>query len=80
MKGNPMLAQWERDILDAIGRSVASVVFTLADGSTVEFDDVRVDSIGPSAENPGVVGVEFENDIDRIVHVPFVRYWEIEYR
>jgi hypothetical protein len=80
MKGNPMLAQWERDILDAIGRSVASVVFTLADGSTVEFDDVLVDSIGPSAENRGVIGVEFENDIDRIVHVPFVRYWEIEYR
>jgi hypothetical protein len=79
MKGNPMLAQWERDILANL-HSVASVVFTLADGSTVEFDDVLVDSIGPSAENRGVIGVEFENDIDRIVHVPFVRYWEIEYR
>lgn len=59
--------------------SSASVVFIRTDGRTLRFDGVRVDSIGPSAENPGVIGVEFENDGDRLVHVPFVQSWEIEY-
>lgn len=58
---------------------MAVVTFHLTNGMTVEFEDVNPDSIGPSAESPGVIGVEFENDPDRIVHVPFVLYWEIEW-
>ena len=61
------------------GPFVAIAIMHLADGTTIQFEDVRVDSIGPSAENKGVVGIEFE-DSERLVHVPFVRYWEIEYR
>lgn len=60
--------------------TVAVATFHLNDGETIVFEDVRVDSIGPSAENPGVVGVEFEDDSARIVHIPFVRYWEIDYQ
>lgn len=55
----------------------ATAIFYLADGSTLSFDCVNVDAIGPSAETKGVIGVEFENDIDKIIHIPFVRYWEI---
>jgi len=58
---------------------VATVTFTRTDDTQIVFTHVRVDSIGPSAENPGVVGVEFENDSDRIVHIPFVKFWEISY-
>jgi len=72
------LASWERELLYGPD-PVATVTFTRTDGKTVVFDNVRVDSIGPSAENPGVIGVEFEDDHDRIVHVPFVAYWTIEY-
>jgi hypothetical protein len=56
----------------------AVVHFKRTDGKTVSFTGVRVDSIGPSAENPGVVGVEFV-DTDRLVHLPFIESWEIEY-
>lgn len=55
----------------------ATAVFHLENGSTLTFDNVNVDSIGPSAESRGVIGVEFEDNSDRIVHIPFVRYWEI---
>lgn len=58
---------------------VAVVTFHLSNGMTVEFEDVNPDSIGPSAETPGVIGVEFETNPDRVVHVPFVLYWEIEW-
>ena len=54
------------------------VVFTRIDGRTVSFENVRVDSIGPSAEAPGVIGVEFFNSLD-VVHVPFVESWVINY-
>jgi hypothetical protein len=60
--------------------TTATVTFTRTDGHTVTFENVRVDTIGPSAENPGVIGVEFEDDdYDRLVHVPFVESWTIEY-
>jgi hypothetical protein len=55
------------------------VTFHLSDGKEITFERVRVDSIGPSAENAGVIGVEYYNK-DDIVHVPFVRYWTIGYR
>lgn len=64
---------------DFLPDASATVDFTLVDGSTITFYNVNADSIGPSAEHPGVIGVEFENDADRVVHVPFVRYWEISY-
>lgn len=70
------LAEWEKELLRG---DVATVTFTRTDGKTLSFDHVNVDSIGPSAENPGVVGVEFENDSMRVVHVPFVQSWEITY-
>lgn len=54
------------------------VLFTRTDGRTVFIENVRVDSIGPRAEAPGVIGVEFF-DRDDIVHVPFVQYWVINY-
>lgn len=72
--------------LDALRRKLHShvegegdVIFTRLDGKTVRIDNVRVDSISPIAENNGVIGVEFF-DSDRVVHVPFVSHWEIEYR
>ena len=71
------LAEWEREIMDEF---MSSVTFTRTDGRTVTLDGVRVDSIGPSAENPGVVGVEFSDDPDRIVHLPFIESWEVSYR
>lgn len=69
------LAPWELDLLNACR---ANVVFTLDDGNTLTIENVRVDSVGPSAENKGVIGVEFHGS-DRLVHVPFVRSWEFTY-
>lgn len=57
----------------------ATVTFTRTDDTTVSFENVRPDSIGPRCEAPGVIGVEFEDDYDRVVHVPFVKYWVITY-
>lgn len=54
------------------------VTFTRTDGQVVVIDNVRVDSIGPSAEARGVIGVEFY-DKDEVVHVPFVKFWTISY-
>lgn len=59
---------------------IATAVFTRTDGETVTLDHVNIDSIGPSAERPGVIGVEFTNDADRVVHLPFIASWEISYR
>lgn len=67
------LADWERELL-----GTGTVVFTRTDGREVRIENARVDSIGPSAENPGVIGVEFF-DSDSVVHVPFVESWIIEY-
>lgn len=58
---------------------VATARFTLSNGDTVSFEGVRPDSIGPSGEAPGVVGVEFESS-DRVVHIPWVVWWEVSYR
>ena len=55
------------------------VVITLTDNSTIEFEGVDFDTISPSGANRGVIAMEFV-DSDRIVHVPFVKYWEIQYR
>ena len=66
-------------MLDYMEHTTAVATFHLQDGSELVFTGVRVDSIGPSADNPGVVGVEFEEDADKVVHIPFVRYWEISY-
>lgn len=60
-------------------RVIPTAVFHLESGKTVEFTDVNIDSIGPSGANPGCVSVEFEDDTDRIVHIPFVVWWEITY-
>lgn len=71
---------WQR-LADALGVSlIAIVTFTRTDGKKVVLENVNVDSIGPSAANPGVVAVEFEDDLDRIVHLPFIESWEIDYR
>lgn len=59
---------------------VAVAHFRRIDGRIVTLEAVRVDSIGPSAENPGVIGVEYDDDADRITHLPFIESWEIEYR
>jgi len=61
------------------GRTIATAIFTRLDGKRFTLTDVNVDSIGPSAENSGVVGVEFMDDTMRIVHLPFIQSWEIEY-
>lgn len=58
----------------------AIATFRRTDGHIVTLENVNVDSIGPSAANPGVVAVEFEDDADRIVHLPFIESWEIEYK
>ena len=54
------------------------VTFTRIDGRTVTIKNVRVDSIGPGADNFGVVAVEFFGN-DDVVHVPFVESWTINY-
>ena len=61
------------------GRPVATAIFTRTDGMQFALSDVREDSIGPSAEARGVVGVEFANDADKIVHLPFIHSWQIEW-
>lgn len=70
------LAEWERELL---GQVIADVTFTRTDGRKVTIEDVRVDSIGPGAENTGVIGVEFYGN-DRVVHLPFIESWEVNYR
>lgn len=78
--GHPYgLASWERELLEGDAPR-PFVTFFLKDGSEISFEGVNVDSIGPSAESPGVIGVEFVDNPDRIVHIPFVQWWEITYR
>lgn len=78
---DPDLAPWEAELLSNGTHTVGEgdVVFTLNDGSTLTVINARVDSVGPSAEHPGVVGVEFRTS-DAVLHVPFVRYWTFNYR
>lgn len=59
---------------------VAVAHFRRIDGRIVTLESVNVDSIGPSAANPGVVAVEYTDDLDRITHLPFIESWEVEYR
>lgn len=54
--------------------------FRRTDGRIITLESVNVDSIGPSAANPGVVSVEYTDDPDRCTHLPFIESWEIEYR
>lgn len=74
------LAPWERELLTGSKymEGEGKVTFTRTDGRTVEIDNVRVDSISTGAENTGIVGVEFFGN-DRVVHVPFVQFWEVSY-
>lgn len=58
---------------------VAVAHFRRLDGRIVTLEAVNADSIGPSAANPGVVAVEYADDPDRIMHLPFIESWEIEY-
>lgn len=59
---------------------VAVAYFRRTDGRVVTLENVNVDSIGPAAANPGVIAVEYTDDLDRITHLPFIESWEIEYR
>lgn len=71
---------WQR-LADALGVTLTAVVtFTRTDGKKVVLENVNVDSIGLAAANPGVVAVEFTDNLDRVVHLPFIESWEIEYR
>lgn len=54
------------------------VTFTRTDGLKVTIENVRVDSVGPSAESKGVIGVEYFGS-DKVTHVPFVESWEFTY-
>lgn len=57
---------------------VGKATFTRTDGKTVVVDNVLFDTIGPVATNAGVVSMDVDNS-DRIVHVPFVESWVIDY-
>ena len=74
------LSWWEKNLLNDIPLNNAVATFTRTDGRTVVLHNVNPDSIGPSAANPGVVAVEFEDVLDRVVHLPFIESWEIDYR
>jgi hypothetical protein len=67
------LDAWERELLGLTG---STVIFTTTDGRTVSFDNVIVDSVGNGAMEHGVVGLEFADGSDRVIHVPFVSHWE----
>lgn len=58
----------------------ARAVFLRTDGKTVVVENVNPDSIGPSGANPGVVAVEYADGTDRVVHLPFIELWTVEYR
>lgn len=64
---------------DSHDEGEGDVTFTRTDGTSFTVTNVRVESIGPSAEARGVIGVEFFGS-DRLIHVPFVQSWEITYR
>jgi hypothetical protein len=63
---------------DAHRKGEGNVTFTRTDGAKVTLKNVRVDSISPSAEARGVIGVEYFDNSD-VVHVPFVESWVIDY-
>lgn len=76
------LAPWERELLrgpQGHREGEGDAIFTRTDGQTIKIENVRVDSVGPNASNPGVVSVEFL-DTDKVVHLPFIQSWEITYR
>ncbi len=76
------LQPWERELLNGTAaqrEGEGDVTFIRTDGREVTIRDVRVESVGPSAEVPGVIGVEFF-DNDNVVHVPFVESWTFSYR
>lgn len=62
-----------------LGRTVATAIFTRTDGAQFALSDVRVESISPSGANRGCIAVEFENDSDKVIHLPFIHSWQIEY-
>lgn len=64
---------------NALSDPVAIATFYLNDGSCIQFENVREESISNGAANKNVIAVEFM-DSDRVVHIPFVRYWEIDWR
>lgn len=72
------LARLRRAINDTPITAVAH--FRRTDGRIVTLEDVRPDSIGPSAANPGCIAVEYNDDLDRVTHLPFIESWEIDYR
>lgn len=75
------LAPWERELMGkpAHREGEGDVIFTRTDGQVVRIERVRVDSIGPNASNPGVVSVEFP-DSSKVIHLPFIQSWEVEYQ
>ena len=79
----PALAPWERALLghDRHPEGYGEVTFYRFDGKTVTVDNVRVDSIGPDSDTANREGVcaDLLND-ERILHVPSVSHWTIEYR
>ena len=78
---NPEFADWEIELYEIAPHSEGegNAVFVLNDGSKIMVHNVNVDSISPVAVNSNVIAVEFFKH-DAVVHIPFVRYWTIEYR
>lgn len=75
------LAPWERELLNSRPHreGEGDVVFTRTDGTTVKFENVEVDSVTPMAEVGDVIGFNYFES-DRIIHVPFVSFWEFTYK
>jgi hypothetical protein len=73
-----ILALRER-LLDTDPSVSATAVFHLEGGRTLRVENVDPDSISPKGMEPGVIGVESGDHNDRVLHVPFVLYWEIEW-
>ena len=72
------LAEWEKELLRP-SEMQSDVVLTLEGGNTLEFQNVRIDAVGPSAQQKGIIGIEFADDLDRLVHVPNVLWWEFNH-
>lgn len=73
------LADWERELLfPEHEEGYGEVTFTRTDGQVLTIDNLRVDSIGPAAENFGVIGAETIHG--EVIHLPFIQSWTIHYR
>ena len=72
------LAAWERELLTGYQEGEGDVHFVRTDETVFTIKKVRVDSIGPNAENAGVIAVETFDERE-IIHVPFVQHWTITY-